>query len=402
MKKIATPLINFYLYTILLIVTPFLMLQNYLQTAIGTASRAALDLGFVKIPYTIIIAIIALAVVVFLSIKHITKRRLLVIGIVILFFAIGQFTSDYYFGHHFYDLQHNWHYIAYGLFAFIAFRRFSLKQRPTHKMLFTIFIMALAISIFDEFIQVYISNRIFDLSDVAKDLWGCMAGTIFVFFCLENGKGFPNYTFKQKKLKAYFTNPFSLLALEIIFAYLMLFVASQITEQKYGWHVAFITLASFIIVFLLIHLNRNRIIRWAIRGSLLLLIGLVLFAAFFKTPHIKQVKPGHINYNGIPLLYFDYMIFPDGGFRTVDKKTSFGSRDKQKIESLDPDILLIGKGTKGQGGKGWSDNEVTEMMYNPKSNKVYQIIKLPNKQACEAYNRLSKQNKRILFIIHNQ
>jgi hypothetical protein len=96
------------------------------------------------------------------------------------------------------------------------------------------------------------------------------------------------------------------------------------------------------------------------------------------------------------------MIFPDGGFRTVDKKTSLGNRDKQKIESLNPDIVLIGKGTKGQGGKGWQDNKMTEMIYNPTYNKVYQIIKLPNKQACEAYNQLEKQHKRVLFIIHNE
>jgi len=402
MKKAHITIINFYLFTILLIITPFLMLQNYLQNAIGRASRAAIELDFIRIPYVVIIAIIVLILFFYLSRKILTKKKLLYLGFILIFVAIGQMTSDYYFGHHFYDLQHNWHYIAYGIFSFVAFRRFSIKPTPTHKILFRIFIMALAISVFDEFIQVYISSRVFDLSDCGKDLWGNMAGSIFVFFFLEDGKGFPNYRLRNKKLKEYFTNPFSLLCLEAIFAYSLLFVASQITDSVYIFNVIFITLLFFIIAFLLIHAGGNKIIRWIIRGSLLLIIVVVFIAARFGDSGIKFVRPGYLNYNGIPLLYFDYMIFPNGTFRTVDKKDAFKLRDKQKIEHLDPDILLIGKGNKGQGGKGWNDILTTEMVYNTYKHKVYQIIKLPNRQACETFNRLKKQDKKVLFIIHNE
>ncbi|HNW71098.1 MAG TPA: VanZ family protein [Bacteroidales bacterium] len=402
MKKARITLINFYLFTILLIVTPFLMLQNYLQNAIGRASRAAIEFDFFRIPYVVIIAIIVLILFFYFSRKILTKKKLLYLGFILVFVAIGQLTSDYYFGHHFYDLQHNWHYIAYGIFSFVAFRRFSIKPAPTHKILFRIFIMALAISVFDEFIQVYISSRVFDLSDCGKDLWGNMAGSVFVFFFLEDGKGFPNYRLRNKKLKEYYTNPFSLLCLEAVFAYIFLFVASQITDSAYKFNVIFITLIFFIIVFLLIHAGKNKIIRWVIRGGLFLLIIIVFTAARFGDSGIKFVRPGYLNYNGIPLFYFDYMIFPNGTFRTVDKKGSFNLRDKQKIENLGPDILLIGKGSKGQGGKGWNDILTNEMVYNTYKHKVYQVIKLPNRQACETYNRLKKQHKDVLFIIHNE
>jgi len=402
MKKIPIALINFYLYSILLIITPFLMLQNYLQNAIGQASRAAIELDFIRIPYTVIIAILVLILFFYLSRKILTKKRLLIFALILVFFAIGQMTADYYFGHHFYDLQNNWHYIAYGIFSYMAFRRFTIKPKPLNEILFKIFLMALAISAFDEFIQIFISNRVFDLSDVGKDLWGNMAGSIFVCLYLEDGKGFSNYILRQKKIRDYYTNPFSLLSLEMIFSYIFLFVSSQISNEKYKFHVIFIVLFFFLIAFLLIHSGRNKIIRWLIRISLLLIITAVFDASHFGNSGAKYIKPGYINYNGIPLLYFDYMIFPDGSFRTVDKKEAFGLRDKQKIDNLDPDILLIGTGSKGQGGKGWKDIETTEMTFNNFKHKIYQIIKVPNQQACLIYNRLKEQNKKVLFIIHNE
>jgi VanZ family protein len=378
------------------------MLQNYLQTAIGVSSRAAVDLGFIKLPYTIIIASILIILFFYLSRKIITKKKLTILALVIVFVAVGQLTADYYYGHRFYDLQHNWHYIAYGIFSFIAFRRFSVKPKPINKTIFYIFIMALIISAFDEFIQIYISGRVFDLSDVAKDLWGNMAGTVFVFFYLEGGKGFPNYKLRCKKVKEYFSNPFSLLCLEVVFTYIFLFVSSQITDEKYKFNVVFITILIFLIAFSLIHLGRNKVMRWIIRSFLIIITGIVLVSAFLGKANMKYISPNIVNYNGIPLVYFDYMIFPGGGFRTVDKKEVFTLRDKQKIENLNPDILLLGTGSKGNGGKGWQDNEATEMVYNTFKNKVYQIIKLPTKQACITFNRLKRQNKRVLFIIHNQ
>lgn len=402
MKKPSITIINFYLFTILLIITPFLMLQNYLQNAIGQASRAAINLDFINIPYTLIIALIFLALFFFFYRKQLTKKRLAVLGLILVLFAVGQMTADYYFGHHFYDLQNNWHYFAYGIFSYVAYRRFSEKVNSVNKLLLIIFLMALAISCFDEFIQIFISNRIFDLSDVAKDLWGNMAGCIFVFFFLEEGKGFPDYHFRQKKLMDYYRNPFSLICLELIFTFIFLYVSSQITDDKYKFHVGAIVLIIFTITFLIIHIGRNKTIRWIIRVVLLFVILIIYQSSHYGNSGTEFIRPGYISYNRIPLLFFDYMIFPDGSFRTVDKKEVFVVRDKQKIESLDPDILLIGKGSNGQGGRGWKDNELTEMVYNTSKHKIYQIIKLPNRQACETFNRLKQQKKKVLFIIHNE
>lgn len=401
MKKTALPVINFYAYTFLLIVTPFLMLQNYLQNTIGSLSRATLDLGFMKAPYTVLFAIALLTTTFIAGRKKMDKYRFSILGIIVIFFATGQLIADYYFGHHFSDLQHNWHYIAYGIFSFIAYRRFSVKPVKLPILLMKIFAMALLISVFDEIIQVFISNRIFDLSDCAKDVWGSITGIVFVFFFLEKGKGFPDFKIRHPKIKDYFKHPFSVLFLETMLALIFLLVSSQLTNHIYVPQVIILTCAFFLVCFLLLHAGRSVTARWIIRAAALLILIFILFSAHFKTPVLKYFGPGKMSYNGIPVLYFDFMVYPEGGFRIVDKKESFNVRDKYKIESLNPDILLIGTGSKGQGGKGWDDSAVTEMVYNKTFGQVYQIIKLPNKQVCNVFNRLKKENKKVLLIIHN-
>lgn len=401
MNKRRVPILNFYLYSILLIATPFLLLQNYLQTAVGLVSRATLDLGKTQIPYTVLIAVILVLLFFFLLRKSFTGTRWIALVTVAVMFAIGQLTSDYYFAHRFYDLQHNWHYLAYGIFSYIAYKRFSLKPRPLQYILMRIFLSAFSISLFDEFIQIYLSNRIFDLHDVAKDMWGNMIGVVFVFFFVRSGMDFKNYRFHQPGAGLYFTNPFSLLIIEVVVSYIFLFVSSVLSDKIFWPDLILITLLVFSIVFILMLLSRNKIVRWITLSAVLLLMVLILVNVFREDRKITWISPGLLSLNGVPLMYFDYLIYPEGGFRAVNKKTHFVMRDKQKIDDLNPDILLIGTGSDNTGGKGWNDILNMEISYNAKENKLFQIIKQPNPQACLTYNRLVMENKKVLFIIHN-
>jgi hypothetical protein len=95
------------------------------------------------------------------------------------------------------------------------------------------------------------------------------------------------------------------------------------------------------------------------------------------------------------------MIYPNGMIRPVDKKTHFNTRDKQKINTIGPDILILATGSKNQGGKGFHDQKKVEIKYNPVQNKAYQVIKLPNKEAFKLYNRLIEEKKLVLMIVHN-
>ncbi|OPZ96430.1 MAG: hypothetical protein BWY70_01766 [Bacteroidetes bacterium ADurb.Bin408] len=192
-----------------------------------------------------------------------------------------------------------------------------------------------------------------------------------------------------------------MLFLETLLALIFLLVSSQLTNHIYVPQVIILTCGGGLVFFILLHAGRTVAVRWIIRSIGLLILTFILYSAFLKTPVLKYHGPGKMSYNGIPILFFDFMVYPDGGFRIVDKKESFNIRDKYKIESLNPDILLIGTGSKGQGGKGWEDNAMTEMIYNKSFRQVYQIIKQPNKQACSTFNRLKKENKKVLLILHN-
>ena len=395
-------LVNFYLYSLLLIVTPFLLLQNYMQTALGMASRAEIRVFGMGIPVVLILAVVVLGYFFYYWRKLMNRVRWFTLAAIVVLIALGQMTADYYYNHRFYDLQHNWHYIAYGIFAWVAYRRFAVQQLPPHVVIGRIFIIAFFVSVSDEVIQVFISNRVFDLSDCAKDMWGNLCGTVFVFFFIRGGRDFPDHRFWQVKLKDYFRNPCSLLCTEFLFAYVFLWVSSQLAEQKYWVQVLFISLLVFCLLFAWIHLSRGRIARWVSSFvALLLIIWMLASGPMARQHRVNYIADGLITLNGFPLGYFDFLIYPDGGFRAVNKKAMFNYRDKLKLNTLGPDILLLGTGPANEGGKGWNDNDFTEMVYNAHSENMMQIIKLPNRQACDVYNRLQKQRKNVLFIIHN-
>jgi len=102
------------------------------------------------------------------------------------------------------------------------------------------------------------------------------------------------------------------------------------------------------------------------------------------------------------MYYFDVMIYPDGGYRIVDKKNMFLVRDKQKLDDINPDILIIGTGAEGTGGKGFNEQRIFEFRANFKKQKIYQVIKMKNKDACAKYNELVSRNKKVLLILYHE
>jgi len=348
-----TARINLSLYSFLLIITPFIMLQNYLQDAIGKLSRLSIPLGETDFPLMILIVIILAIVGTFLLIKNFSKNRLFGIFLVVVLLIIAYNTSDYYFNHHFYDIQHNWHYIAYGLFSWLAWRQFSLKGLSAGKIVVRTFLLALSISVFDELIQVFISDRVFDLSDCAKDLWGSILGQIFIHFVIFDSKYLSFKKFWPAGKKKFYDHVSYLLVIELLFAWVFLNVASILSDDKYSGEVILFTLLFSFLLFVLFQLasgKTGRIVLYVIIGVFVLTISGTLL---FSKPKVKYISENLILYKGIPVLYFDLMIYPDGLMRPVDKKTHFNMRDQSKINAIGPDILLIATGTKGQGGTGF-------------------------------------------------
>ena len=403
LQRLHDPFKHLGLYVLLLVMTPFIMLQNYLQTAVGMASRASFDIFALEIPFVLAAFLAFLGAVLILARRSLNRYIGFSLALVLLHIAIGQQIADYYFRHHFYDLQHNWHYFAYSILAYLMYRalvRYELQ--PARIILFT-FLGALVISSFDEAIQVLISSRVFDIGDIAKDTWGSLAGMIFIFCGLEKGCVFEKpFRIRHTRFKAYLESSLAALTGAWIFAFILLNVSSLLTESKYLLTAILITLCLAATTFLIIHLTQWKRLRWIIiTGLTIVILAQVVAIVQYRDKPIVMNRYGLLVYRGLPLPFFDILIHPNGRPRLVDKKHMFNKRDQDTIHGLASDILLIGSGHEGQGGRGFRETTEMQFVFNKYTGRGMQVIILPTPQACKLYNRLQQEGRSVLFIIHN-
>jgi len=391
------------LYILLLIATPFLLLQNYLQSLIGELSNLTYSVFEISIPVTVTTAVVIIFFILFFTYKKLNKLRIISWLVIITLFWIGQKSTDYYFNHRFYELQYNWHFFAYAIFAYLNYRVLSKKKIKPQKIIALTFFYTLTISTFDEAVQIPLSNRIFDIGDIAKDLWGSMIGLFFVFFILENGIIFKNgWNFRNKKIKEYTTNPVSLLMIEFIFAYVFIVTSSLLTSTDYIINSILISIITVVVIVTIIHLSQNKIWQYIF---IVLFVAIIITQGFFLVKFsdndITYNQNKLLIYNGIPIYFFDVMIFPDGSFRLVDKKKGFNQRDQNTILKTSENIIIISSGTDGSGGHGFPQNTTTQFIYDETTNQGVQIIILENDEACKKYNDLKDEGKRPTLIFHN-
>ncbi len=391
------------LYSFLLVATPFVLLQNFMVEMISEVSGSAIELGGLEIPILPYIALILLVIFFVIFRSHMTKLRLLGGIIAILMIALAQQVSDYYFGHEFYDLQQNWHYIAYGIFAFMVYRDLAPRDIPRSKIMLITFFTALLFSSFDETFQLYMSNRVFDISDIAKDVWGTLTGIVLLYLGVSQAATILTNLkrVRQRTFRGYLRNPISVLILLFVLAFLFLFYGSLMTDFPYWYVTVIFTVCSFILFFILFHISQYN---WGKYGLLATLAIVILIQACFfvrhRSDHVVYNRYGLTVYKGIPIFFFDVIIFPDGTFRLVDKKHYFYQRDKSFFLKQKTDIILFGSGAYGEGGKGFSE-KTSMFIYNPHISRGTQVIILKTAEACQLFNRLKQERKNVLFILHN-
>ncbi len=397
--------LHVFLFCGLLVATPFMMVTRYLQEVIGRISRLHFPFAGQEVPLIPVVAGLVVIGALLIARRQITKLRVVAGLIVLLMIALGQQITDYYFDHTFYDLQQNWHYIAYCLFAVMLFRDLAPRGIPQGRILLTTFLAALACSTFDEGFQRNLSNRTFDLSDIAKDALGAVMGMTAIYLG-ENRTGAILRNWRpvlHRNLREYLNHGSSMLLLCALFAYLFLCYGSILSEEEYTGLVALFTLATFVFVFLVIHFLQ---FRWPRRILLGILIVALATQAFFylkyRDANIVHQQKGLVVYRGIPVPFFDLMIFPDGGIRLVDKKEHFYARDRQAFMKKRADIILIGSGTEGTGGRGFPSDAVHQFNYNFAIRRGSQVIILKNPEACALFNRLKREGKNVLFVLHHE
>jgi len=399
---IHAPEVHAVMYGLLLIATPFILLRNYLVQAISVLSDTSVSPFGVETKVVPVGVILALIVLLIIYRKRISKLSLLAVAIVILLIALAQQVTDYYFGHNFYDLQQNWHYFAYGLFAFMVYRALKFRGLPLYRIMLITYFSAFGLSLFDEFFQMFMSSRIFDVCDIGKDVWGVYMGMILVYFSWHPQALFKDWKkIRHPRIKNYYTHPFTLLLLLFFLSFTFLNIGSILTETEYAPLVFAIAIITFLLFWAVWHISRYRNGKIVLLGSLTVVI---LFQSFFLFKYydknIIHNRYGLTVYKGIPIPFFDFMVYPNGALRLVDKKHFFNQRDRDFLLKQKTDIILIGSGVDGKGGKGFADPRHL-FLYNKWSKSGTQIIIQDNLEATKTFNRLKSEHKNVLFVIHN-
>lgn len=392
------------LYSALLIFTPFIMLRTYMQDALGKFSASHVSLLGLSVPTVPLIAGVLALVALILARRRMRRRHLVAALIGLAMFRLGQLVTDYYFGHRFYEVQQNWHYVAYSIFAFMVYRDQRSRGAPLARFMLITFGLAFVYSAFDEWFQLYINQRIFDPCDVAKDVWGTVIGMTMVLVGGQHAelRGGAWHRVRQPSLRAWFRHAPSVWVLLAGLGFLFLIISSLLTDHHYLLNILWITLACWAVYAAVLHLSQFRVTRWG------LLALAVIGVAALGVSHLQHRGDGIGRYRygltvvqGIPVPYFDVLVFPDGRFRPVDKKHYFNVRDRIFIDKQRADIVLIGSGYRGLGGLGFPHQKGSRFVYNAQTRRGMQVIIEPAGEACEHYNRLKEQGKRVLLILHS-
>jgi VanZ family protein len=392
------------LYSMLLIATPFILLQNFLVETIGAVSSSKFELFGRQIPIVPTAALVLAAVLLIRFRALLTRVRVLAALIALLLITLAQQITDYYFGHNFYDLQQNWHYIAYGIFAFMMYRDLAPRGVSLARIMLITYGAALLFSAFDEAFQMRMSNRVFDLSDTAKDVWGTFIGMVLVYLGgKHSGALLADWRHvRHPRLRDYANHPFSLLILMTAFGFLFICFSSLLSDFEYWKHVVLFTAASSLVFFLILHVSQYKWVKYSLLMILtVVVIGQCCFFVKYRSDHIIYNRFGLTVYRGIPIPFFDVLIFPDGTFRPVDKKHYFNSRDQAFFLKHRPDVLLIGSGVRGEGGNGFHLDAVSQFVFNRYTERATQVIILKTPEACRVFNRLKREGKNVLFVLHN-
>ena len=394
-EALLNPRTTMILFDILIVATPFLMLQNYLQTTVRLTGRYEIF----GIPLALLAIVIAVLSVIYLSRKYITLNRSIDFVSMLTLMAFFQNRSDFYLNHNLYDLQYLWHYLAYFFLSLVIYRYcFHYNKSEKHRLYMTLY-KTILISLFDEGIQVFISNRVFDLSDVAKDACGAVLGLIFIYFVINNKNIFKEFFGKRNcKFKEFFTDLTLIHANFIVFVSVYVTISSILSDSQY-WYIMFIiTFAIYWLVIAFVYLLFSK---WKIFISVvsaMVIIQAVLILVNYNKG-VYSLSEEIVSVRGVIIPYFDFLIYSNGYIRLVDKKDKLNAGDIRTITKYSGDILIVASGVEGEGGQGFTcyeTDENTRFVYSPFRNPV-QVVVLKNGEAFTEYNKLQNMGKKSII-----
>jgi hypothetical protein len=162
------------------------------------------------------------------------------------------------------------------------------------------------------------------------------------------------------------------------------------------------SLGLFLLIMLIISFFRFKIFRLTfICFCVLIAILLSVSAVRNWSRNLSCGRSALLIYKGIPIPYFDFLIYPDGYCHLIDKKKYFRTTDKDYMLRQRPNIIVVGAGRDGSGGKGFDQGLGTHFVYNRYTLKGTQVIILPTPDAVRKFNQLKDLHKSVFLVMHN-
>ena len=174
------------------------------------------------------------------------------------------------------------------------------------------------------------------------------------------------------------------------------------TEYEYCLLGVLGSIVLFFAAMAVIFFLKRRIFRLTVLGAAVLTVAILAGTIVLNLDEgVEYRSPEVTAYKGVPIPFFDFVVYPSGYFHLIDKKKYFRSQDKKYMLEHEPDIMLIGAGADGSGGQGFDLIRGTYFMFNQTTLRGTQVIILPTPEACKVYNRLRSEGKAVFFAVHN-
>lgn len=395
---------QFFFFASLVFAIPFVMVTRYLQGAVRTLSHFSIPLPWGEFKIVAFLFILLPFALLYVFRRKIDKLRIGAAIFCLLLILYAQQVQDLYINLSFFDLQQNWHYIAYMIYVFMFVRAFRTDFKSINSLISTAWGSAALLSLSDETFQLFMSHRTFDISDIAKDLLGATLGLIILLYIarsLWEPKTKRDLVPWRKNIGNYFKEPTPLVTLLLIFTLSIISISPLLTDIQYAGLVVILSIIAAILLFTVFHLlqfSRPRVVIIAITALISIYCG---YSMLFAPQQITFAREGLILYKHVPVPFFDLLIYPDGQYRAVDKKHRFNEGDITFFSKQSPDILLIGSGVRGKGGQGFDRSSGTFFRFNPHTGKGMQVVILKTEEACKLYSSLISEGKRVLFVLHS-
>ena len=292
------------------------------------------------------------------------------------------------------------HMAGYFVFALLAN---SYYRHPLHKRFAGVYLTGMLLCVSNEMVQdqsmlLFAKQACFCMADISKSGWGMTLGCLFYYLTRREERTDRKAGIFRRSLGEYLSEPLGMLLVLLIGNAYLVACSSLLTTPIYAPLAVFGTLAGTWLTVQTLRLCSGKLARKLVVALFSLAI-VIQAAALLKYGRrgVTFNRYGLTIYNGRPIPLFDAVIFPDGGFRLVDKKHHrFNKTDVEVLLKHKPDVIIFGSGVSD-----WDGKNLPPIDRHPETGLPRVIIQR-TPLACRTFNTLKRESSaRILFVLHN-